>query len=147
MLYARSRGSPYQLHSARTQNHACGAFIPWQDPQNRGKFCSVGVWQLSQHPNWLGVRTAKFKLARMQTTLVATLTRLAHCLQNLMVWTGILAINNRTLLTKPTYWLGAIASPVFLVMLFYGQASICTGGGILPDGQKGAVCFSWNLHD
>ena len=77
-----------------------------QDPANRGKFCDVGVWQISQHPNWLG---------------------------NLMIWSGLFLFNAPTLLAnapKGAGWLrrfgrfaGAAASPLFLLALFYAQAT------------------------
>ena len=42
-----------------------------QDASNRGKFCDVGVWQISQHPNWFG---------------------------NIVLWSGITLLNVQTLL-------------------------------------------------
>lgn len=77
-----------------------------KDPANGGKFCDVGVWQLSQHPNWLG---------------------------NFMIWSGLLLFNAPTLLAaapKGAGWIrrisrfaGAATSPLFLLALFYGQAT------------------------
>jgi len=79
-----------------------------QNPANRGRFCDVGVWQISQHPNYFG---------------------------NLLVWTGILALNTPTLLAtvgKPglpallkrcARFLCGSASPIFMIVLFYAQAT------------------------
>ena len=77
-----------------------------QDPANRGKFCDVGVWRVSQHPNWLG---------------------------NLMVWAGVLLLNTPVLLAPSPPGIGWLSragrllagasSPLFLLALFYGQAS------------------------
>ena len=83
------------------------------DKGNAGKFCNVGVWRLSQHPNWLG---------------------------NLILWTGIFILNAPTLLAigpaarigklVVPAWLGAgcrlalgAVSPLFLFALFNGQAT------------------------
>jgi len=72
------------------------------DAANRGKFCDVGVWRLCQHPNWFG---------------------------NLALWSGILLLNAPTLLAAGSpaaaaaRFLGASASPLFMVWLFYAQAS------------------------
>ena len=89
---------------------------------NRGRFCDVGVWQLSQHPNWLG---------------------------NLLAWTGIFLLNAPTLLaTGPSGgWgrgllrlLGGACSPLFLLALFYGQATDRVGGQqALADAKYGSV--------
>ena len=46
-----------------------------QDPANKGLFCDVGLWKLSQHPNWVG---------------------------NLLLWTGVLVLNAPTLLAPVT---------------------------------------------
>jgi len=74
-----------------------------QDPANRGLFCDVGVWQLSQHPNWVG---------------------------NATLWLGIAILNTPTLLSGDDGTLrtvarlvGAAASPLFLAALFYAQAT------------------------
>mmetsp|Transcript_58461 Transcript_58461/g.92631 ORF Transcript_58461/g.92631 Transcript_58461/m.92631 type:complete len:302 (-) Transcript_58461:74-979(-) len=71
----------------------------WQfkkDPSSRGKFCDVGVWQLSQHPNWFG---------------------------NFLLWSGICLLNASTLAAVgPLYVLPSLLSPLFLLALFYGQA-------------------------
>ena len=73
-----------------------------QDASNRGKFCDVGVWQISQHPNWFG---------------------------NIVLWTGITLLNVQTLLAgksllrKAGRLLGATLSPLFMVALFYAQAT------------------------
>jgi len=72
------------------------------DPANNGKFCDVGVWSISQHPNYMG---------------------------NIILWTGILLLNAPTLLAAGSpaaaaaRFLGASASPLFMVWLFYAQAS------------------------
>ena len=73
---------------------------------NRGHFCDVGVWQISQHPNWLG---------------------------NWLLWCGMCLLNAPTLLADSPAgagWLrrygrlaAAAASPVFLLALFYAQAT------------------------
>lgn len=74
-----------------------------QDPANRGRFCDAGVWKASQHPNWFG---------------------------NLTLWTGILLLNAPALLSparsvprRAGALLAAAGSPLFMVALFYGQAS------------------------
>jgi len=75
-----------------------------QSEANRGRFCDVGLWQTSQHPNWCG---------------------------NLMFWTGVLVLNAQTLLSdlgpvrrRPAAaFLAAACSPLFMLALFYGQAS------------------------
>lgn len=62
----------------------------------------MGVWQLSQHPNWLG---------------------------NLLLWSGLTLLNLPTLLgtgsalARGARLLGAAASPAFLLLLFYAQAT------------------------
>lgn len=84
-----------------------------QDAANRGKFCDIGLWSMSQHPNYFG---------------------------NLCIWTGVFLLNAVTLLGPPgaggttgmsllkrvpgcwRLFLG-LASPLFLAALFQGQAS------------------------
>ena len=88
------------------------------DPANQGAFCDVGVWRLSQHPNWAG---------------------------NLLIWSGIFLVNAPALLSGigstsavsllggtfvAPAWFGAAcrfgvaaASPLFLFALFSGQAN------------------------
>lgn len=77
-----------------------------QEPANKGVFCDVGVWQLSQHPNWVG---------------------------NVCLWLGIAVLNAPTLLAiepanvgwprRALRLAGAAASPLFLAALFYAQAT------------------------
>lgn len=71
----------------------------WQfkkDPANRSKFCDVGTWRVSQHPNWFG---------------------------NFLLWSGICVLNMSTLAAVgPVYVLPSLLSPLFLLALFYGQA-------------------------
>merc|ERR1719228_2379672 len=74
-----------------------------QNPKNSGRFCDVGLWKFSQHPNWFG---------------------------NLLVWLGILGLNlpvlsaqtSSSLLPQGSWMLGACASPIFLASIFYAQA-------------------------
>lgn len=67
------------------------------DPTNRGKFCDVGVWSMSQHPNYFG---------------------------NLLIWTGVFLLNAAPLAEAgKIYLLLGSLSPLFLGALFYGQAS------------------------
>ena len=93
-----------------------------RDPSTRNKFCDAGVWQISQHPNWLG---------------------------NLMVWTGIFLFNAPTLLAASPLgagWLrrggrlaGAALSPLFLLALFYAQATDVIANAVnLADKKYGA---------
>jgi len=92
------------------------------DAANKGKFCDAGVWQISQHPNWLG---------------------------NLLLWTGLTALNAPTLLAdapKGVHWawrggrlLGAALSPAFLAALFYAQATDTIAHTVaLADARYGA---------
>jgi len=72
-----------------------------QSETNQGRFCDAGLWQVSQHPNWCG---------------------------NLLLWTGVLVLNAQSLLSparrRPAgAFLAAASSPLFMVALFYGQAS------------------------
>eukprot|EP00438_Fugacium_kawagutii_P028569 Skav232558 [mRNA] locus=scaffold3309:79915:80802:- [translate_table: standard] len=71
----------------------------WQfkkNPESRGKFCDVGLWKVSQHPNWFG---------------------------NFFLWSGICVLNMSTLAAAgPAYILPSLLSPLFLLTLFYGQA-------------------------
>jgi len=79
------------------------------DPSNAGKFCGIGVWSMSQHPNYFG---------------------------NLLIWTGILIMNSPALVESDvgngnvlkSIWgckrlFLSLLSPLFLYSLFYGQAS------------------------
>ena len=77
---------------------------------NPGRFCDVGVWQLSQHPNYFG---------------------------NLLVWVGITLLNAPTLLAPGggggRNWLrmaAGLLSPAFLYALFSGQATGAIGNSI-----------------
>ena len=69
---------------------------------NRGQFCDAGVWNLSQHPNWAG---------------------------NLILWSGIWMLSSQNLLAakrRGVGWARLLAgaiSPLFLLALFYGQAT------------------------
>jgi steroid 5-alpha reductase family enzyme len=67
-----------------------------QDPENQGRFCDVGLWSLSQHPNYMG---------------------------NLVLWSGILLLNAPCLAPRPHLFVAAAFSPIFMFGLFYGQAS------------------------
>lgn len=81
----------------------------WQFKQNNppGSFCNVGVWSLSQHPNWFG---------------------------NLALWSGIFLLNAPALIENSNgsilqrIWgarrmIVAALSPLFLWALFSGQAN------------------------
>ena len=87
------------------------------DPMNKGKFCDVGVWKSSQHPNWAG---------------------------NLILWTGIWLLNAQTLCAAPrgrgvAFLLAGALSPLFLLALFYGQATDRIAGQMaLADARYGA---------
>lgn len=84
----------------------------WQFKQSHpGAFCNVGVWSLSQHPNWFG---------------------------NMLLWTGIYVMNAPALIhpqanisTWNKYGRLAVAAlgPLFMLALFNGQAT----GAILGD--------------
>lgn len=71
---------------------------------NPGQFCNVGLWSISQHPNFLG---------------------------NLMVWAGIFVMNASALVDPEAESIFgmykrvglALLSPFFMYSLFYGQAS------------------------
>lgn len=84
----------------------------WHFKQSHpGEFCNVGVWNLSQHPNWFG---------------------------NLLLWSGIYVMNAPALINPQAnisiwkkYGRLAVAAlgPLFLFALFEGQAT----GAILGD--------------
>ena len=71
---------------------------------NPGQFCNVGLWSISQHPNFFG---------------------------NLLIWTGIFIMNANSLVDpEATSFFGmykrvglALLSPLFMYAWFYGQAS------------------------
>jgi len=68
-----------------------------QDTANQGKFCGVGLWAVSQHPNYLG---------------------------NLLLWSGITILNSPSLLCGPTWALPlACISPIFMYLLLSAQAT------------------------
>jgi len=82
------------------------------------EFCNVGLWSLTQHPNWFG---------------------------NLLIWTGIFLMNASALIEPARArnslvnwaWRGrrvalAALSPLYMGYLFYGQAT----GRITPDALK-----------
>lgn len=82
-----------------------------QNPANRGKFCDVGVWAVSQHPNYFG---------------------------NLMLWSAIWLVNAQTLVEKQA-WLRLMAStisPIFLAALFVGQSVGAVGPALELADQK-----------
>ena len=58
------------------------------------QFCNVGLWSVSQHPNWFG---------------------------NLVLWSGIVVMNFPAL--GWARGCASLASPIFMWSLFYGQAS------------------------
>lgn len=109
-----SPGNPTAL-IAGTVLYAAGLMVEttadWQKwmfkSSNPGKFCNVGLWSISQHPNWFG---------------------------NLLLWGGILVINAPALIdvqTDATFWQQiwgyrklamAAISPLFMWALFKGQA-------------------------
>jgi steroid 5-alpha reductase family enzyme len=71
---------------------------------NPGQFCDVGLWSMSQHPNFFG---------------------------NLLIWTGIFIMNVDSLVDPEatTFFAAykrvglALLSPLFMYAWFYGQAS------------------------
>lgn len=71
----------------------------WFKQAHPGRFCHVGLWALSQHPNFFG---------------------------NLVLWLGILLINLPALVPPSTTGyrrlILALISPLFMGALFYGQA-------------------------
>ena len=80
------------------------------------------MWKISQHPNWLG---------------------------NILLWTGLWVLNAPTLLAPAPAgagWLrrggrllGAAASPLFLLALFYAQATdTMASAAALADAKYGA---------
>lgn len=93
------------------------------NPDNAGKFCSVGLWTVVQQPNYLG---------------------------DLMVWSGLLLLNMPSLLVGGSGSAGGAAramlrlsvaalSPVFMYALFYGQASgAFTNSASLRDAKYGS---------
>jgi len=81
-----------------------------QNPANRGKFCDLGVWKVSQHPNYFG---------------------------NLCLWSAIWCLNAPTLARKaPLALLASTASPLFLAALFFGQSTGLIGPALDLADQK-----------
>jgi len=87
------------------------------DEANRGKFCGVGVWRMSQHPNWFG---------------------------NLLLWSGITLLNAPTLVAHGTMLqrggrlAAALLSPLLLAALFFAQATGNMAGGNIAATKYGS---------
>jgi len=85
------------------------------DLANRGNFCDVGLWSLSQHPNYFG---------------------------NLLIWIGVFLMNAAPLwATNKGYFLLSCTSPLFLGALFYGQAS----GAFMNSAALAAAKYGGNV--
>ncbi|KAJ8599150.1 hypothetical protein CTAYLR_008291 [Chrysophaeum taylorii] len=87
------------------------AFKQQQDP--KASFCNVGVWSVSQHPNYFG---------------------------NLCLWTGIWLLNVPALLATPGKLVASTLCPLFLTTLFVGQSAGWIGPALeLADKKYGAL--------
>jgi steroid 5-alpha reductase family enzyme len=61
-----------------------------------GQYCNVGLWSISQHPNFFG---------------------------NLVLWAGIFILNVPALVRSKRILATALLGPAFMMALFYGQAT------------------------
>lgn len=84
-----------------------GADIPKylfkKDPANKGKFCDVGLWSISRHPNYFG--------------------------EFLIWWGAWVAVVPLFVLPSNSAWSATIVSPLFTMLILLGGSGIPTSEG------------------
>ena len=74
-------------------------FMFRNNPQNDGKFCSVGLWRLSRHPNYFGEISLWWGAFIISATIL-TDARWVAVLSPLLVTAGLLFISGIPILEK-----------------------------------------------
>jgi protein-S-isoprenylcysteine O-methyltransferase Ste14 len=87
----------------------------WMFKQGSSRFCNVGLWSISQHPNWLGNLTLWIGIFIMNAS---ALVEPVSGIKNSRLFSGILSF----VLCRQRLFIASIG-PLFLCSLFYSQAT------------------------